>query len=91
MAVVEIDVAGAAPAGFDLIAAGDVFYNPDVGARMLAFLLRCRAAGMTVLIGDPDRRDLPVARLERIASYAVGDVGDARESAARLGSVYRLR
>jgi predicted nicotinamide N-methyase len=88
---VDIDIADAAPDGFDLIAAGDVFYNADVGRLMLPFLERCAAAGMDVLIGDPDRRDLPVERLERLASYAVGDVGDARTSAERVGSVYRLR
>lgn len=58
---------------------------------MLPFLQLCTAAGLQVLIGDPDRRDLPIAQLERIASYAVGDMGDARGSADRAGSVYRLR
>ena len=89
--LVAVDIAGAAPDGFDLIAAGDVFYNPDVGKRMLPFLERCVAAGIAVLVGDPERRDLPVERLERVASYAVGDVGDARDRAERVGSVYRLR
>lgn len=88
--VVEVDIAGEPPSGFALIAGGDVFYNADVAARMLPFLQRCRVAGIAVLIGDPDRRDLPVDVLERIASYAVGDVGDAREKAGRVGSVYRL-
>jgi predicted nicotinamide N-methyase len=91
VALVEIDILGEAPAGFDLIAAGDVFYNPDVGRLMLPFLERCVAAGMDVLVGDPDRRDLPIDRLERLASYPVGDVGDVRASTERVGSVYRLR
>lgn len=89
--LVEVDISGDAPDGFDLIAAGDVFYNPEVGKQMLPFLERCVAAGIDVLIGDPERRDLPLARLERVASYAVGDVGDARDRAERVGSVYRLR
>lgn len=88
--VVTIDLDGPPPSGIDLIAAGDVFYNPEVAALMLPFLLRCREAGIAVLIGDPDRRDLPIGQLDRIASYAVGDVGDARATAERLGSVYRL-
>lgn len=86
-----VDVAGAPPAGFELIAAGDVFYNAEVAAAMLPFLERCRDAGIDVLVGDPDRRDLPLERLERVASYAVGDVGDARESVERVGAVYRVR
>lgn len=90
IALVEVDILGEAPVGFDVVAAGDVFYNPEVGRLMLPFLLRCQAAGMHVLIGDPDRRDLPMMQLGRIASYAVGDVGDAREKSERVGAVYRL-
>ena len=89
--LVDIDISGDAPAGIDLIAAGDVFYSAEVAALMLPFLRKCRAAGIEVLIGDPDRRDLPLGELERLASYQVGDVGDARASAERVGSVYRLR
>lgn len=87
----ELDITDDPPTAFDLIAAGDVFYNPEVAALMLPFLGRCVAAGIDVLIGDPDRRDLPVTALQRVASYAVGDVGDARDRAERVGSVYRLR
>ena len=89
--VIDVDIGGAAPEGFDLIAAGDVFYNPEVGQRMLPFLQRCTDAGMDVLIGDPQRRDLPLADLDRIAAYAVGDVGDVRDSTERVGAVYRLK
>ncbi|MCR6671980.1 methyltransferase [Devosia ginsengisoli] len=89
--LIEVDVAGDAPDGFDLIAAGDVFYNPQVGKLMLPFLQRCQAAGIDILVGDPQRRDLPLDRLEPIASYAVGDVGDARVATDRTGTVYALR
>jgi predicted nicotinamide N-methyase len=91
VSLVDLDVTGPASNGLDLIAAGDVFYNADVAARMLPFLMRCRAAGIDVLIGDPGRRDLPCAHLVPVAQYGVGDVGDARDSADRTGSVYRLR
>lgn len=89
--LVELDVSGEGPEDIDLTAAGDVFYNPAVAELMLPFLLRCRDKGIDVLIGDPDRRDLPVEQLELVASYAVGDVGDARQSTERVGAVYRLR
>lgn len=89
--IVEVDIAGPAPQGFDLIAAGDVFYDSDVGRRMLPFLDRCAAAGIEVLVGDPGRRDLPLDRLLALARYAVGDVGDAREATDRIGTVYALR
>ena len=86
----DIDLDGPVPAGVDLIAAGDVFYNAGVAATMLAFLQRCRTAGIEVLVGDPARRDLPLAQLEPLARYAVSDVGDARDSTERTGTVYRL-
>lgn len=89
--LVEIDIAGDAPRQFEMILAGDVFYLPEVAARMLPFLARSAAAGVDVLIGDPGRRDLPVDRLTAVASYPVGDVGDARNRSERVGTVYRLR
>lgn len=89
--LVEVDIDGGPPEGFDIIAGGDVFYLEEVARRMLPFLERCAGAGMTVLIGDPGRRDLPLARLEVLASYAVGDVGDARAATDRVGTVYALR
>jgi predicted nicotinamide N-methyase len=87
----DLALDGPVPDDIDLIAAGDVFYNPDVAAAMLPFLQRCHSAGIKVLIGDPDRRDLPLEQLELLACYKVGDVGDARDKAERLGAVYRLR
>ncbi|WP_224703607.1 class I SAM-dependent methyltransferase [Devosia aquimaris] len=87
----EIDLDGPAPKAIDLIAAGDVFYNAEVAALMLPFLRRCQANGITVLIGDPDRRDLPRDALTEVARYTVSDVGDARDTANRMGVVYRLR
>ena len=77
--------------GIDLILAGDVFYDAEVAAIMLPFLNRCRAVGIDVLVGDPDRRDLPIGDLEPVAAYNVTDVGDAPTSTDRSGSVYRLR
>lgn len=90
IALRDVDLDGPVPADIDLIVAGDVFYNPEVAALMLPFLRRCSDAGIAVLIGDPDRRDLPLAQLDRLACYAVGDVGDARGSAERTACVYRL-
>lgn len=89
--LVDVDLVGGLPAGVELILAGDVFYNAEVAALMLPFLQRCAAGGIDVLIGDPGRRDLPLDRLAAVASYAVGDVGDARASAERTGSVYLPR
>jgi predicted nicotinamide N-methyase len=59
------------PAHVDVVLAGDVFYDHALATRAMPFLARCRAAGCTVLIGDPGRVDLPVAHLARIGVHRV--------------------
>jgi predicted nicotinamide N-methyase len=88
IALIELSLSDEPPPSIDMILAGDVFYNAEVAAIMLPFLQRCASAGLAVLIGDPNRRDLPADRLQEIASYPVGDVGDARKSTERIGRVY---
>lgn len=89
--LIDIDLSSAPPESIDLIAAGDVFYNAEIAQLMLPFLTSCAETGITVLIGDPDRRDLPHQSLTRLAAYPVGDVGDQRSSMDRTGSVYALK
>ncbi|MFD2648296.1 class I SAM-dependent methyltransferase [Devosia albogilva] len=87
VALVDVDIAGEPPAGFELILAGDVFYDPEVAAGVLPFLQRCREAGTEVLIGDPQRRDLPVGVLEPVFRGVVTDMGGVEREAG----VYRLK
>lgn len=89
--LIDVDLTGTPPRNIDLIAAGDVFYNSRIARLMLPYLIRCADSGIAVLIGDPDRRDLPHQSLIRLASYQVGDVGDTRSSTDRTGSVYALK
>lgn len=64
----------------DLLLVGDVFYAPEVAQRVTPFLDRCVAAGRTVLVGDPWRAPLPVARLDLLARYEVAETGAARRA-----------
>jgi predicted nicotinamide N-methyase len=59
------------PTMVDVVLAGDPFYDPSIAELVLAFLARCRAAGCDVLIGDPGRPHLPVARLQLINAQKV--------------------
>ncbi|HWA00899.1 MAG TPA: 50S ribosomal protein L11 methyltransferase [Caulobacterales bacterium] len=79
---------GAPPPGVSIVLAGDVFYDRALARRMLAFLQRCAASGIDVLIGDPDRAPLPRNVLRRVARYQTGDVG---EPCARPSYIYALR
>jgi predicted nicotinamide N-methyase len=45
--------------GFDLVVAGDVFYEQPLAARAFAWFQALAGAGLTVLVGDPGRRYSP--------------------------------
>ncbi|WP_448665058.1 class I SAM-dependent methyltransferase [Sphingomonas sp. CJ20] len=64
---------GPPPADIDLILVGDLFYDAALADRVGAFLARCREVGIIVLVGDPGRATLPLARLSRIADYRFAD------------------
>lgn len=84
------DLLGAAPTDIDLILVGDLFYAPDLAARVLPFL-RCAAEmGTTVLVGDIGRADLPAQAFRSLATYPVRDVGDGPDAAPRQGRVMHL-
>lgn len=71
------DIIAGPPPGVDLVAVGDLFYDAALATRVTAFLDRCLAAGVRVLVGDPGRVHLPRSRLRLLAEYAVPDVGQA--------------
>lgn len=72
------DITAGPPPDADLLLVGDVFYAPAVAARVAAFLDRCVAAGLEVLVGDPWRAPLPVERLALLARHDVAETGMAK-------------
>jgi predicted nicotinamide N-methyase len=66
--------------GFDVVLAGDVFYDRDMARRVLPFLRAAADRGAAVLVGDPQRAHLPHAEFTVLASYDV-PVHGALESA----------
>ena len=65
------DLLGTDPEGFELVLAGDLFYERPLAERALAFLRRTRAKGARVLIGDPGRSYLPRQSLVALGVYQV--------------------
>lgn len=90
LAVVGDDLIAGPPPPVDLVLVGDLFDERALAARVLAFLDRCLAAGAAVLIGDPRRAYLPLARLRLLAEYAVPDVGEVEGAAVNPGAVFAL-
>lgn len=74
---IHADIIGSPPPPVDLVAVGDLFYERGLGRRVAAFLDRCLAAGIAVLVGDPYRAFLPRQRLHPVAEYKVADFGTA--------------
>ena len=74
---------------FDVVLAGDVFYDPGPATAALTALRRFAATGAEVLIGDIGRAHLP-GSLTPLATYPVRDVGDRPDAPLHDGHIYRL-
>ncbi|MDB5590849.1 methyltransferase [Enterovirga sp.] len=76
--------------GWDAVLAGDIFYDRDIAGRMEAWLHALARRGATVLIGDPGRSYLPVARLAEMASYCVPVTRSLEDAEIKLTRVWRF-
>lgn len=77
------DLLDGPPPAADVVLVGDLFYDRAVAARATLFLERCVEGGAQVLVGDPGRAFLPLARLAPIADYPARDFGDSGEDEGR--------
>jgi len=75
---------------WDVILAGDIFYERDTAESAFKFLSAQAVSGATVLIGDPGRTYLPKNNLLKIASYDVPVLRDIEDSDIKPTTVWRL-
>ncbi|HEV8403313.1 MAG TPA: 50S ribosomal protein L11 methyltransferase [Candidatus Limnocylindrales bacterium] len=87
----ERDVLGDRPPDVDVILAGDCWYEAELAGRVLPWLLRARADGIDVLVGDPGRRYLPTEVLVELRSYDVRTTTELEDLDHRQGRVYAVR
>lgn len=78
------------PPEVELILVGDLFYEAETSQRVLAYLTRCRSAGIDILVGDPGRQHLPEADLELIAEFDGYDFANVEGAKSRL-YIHRLK
>lgn len=78
------------PAWAQVILAGDICYEQPLAGRVLAWLAAARAAGATVLIGDPGRSYFPRDGLEKLAEYQVPTTRELEDMEVKKTSVWRL-
>lgn len=75
---------------WDVILAGDIFYERDTAQRAFDFLHGHAARGATVLIGDPGRSYLPRDKLRRLADYSVPVTRDLEDAEIKQTAVWGL-
>jgi predicted nicotinamide N-methyase len=84
------DLLGRAPPAFDVIVAGDVFYEAEMAKRFLAFLQDAHAAGALVLVGDPGRTYFPRSAFTQVAEYEVATTREIESMTIKTARVWRL-
>jgi predicted nicotinamide N-methyase len=75
----------------EVILAGDIFYDRDIAAEVVAWLKGWRERGTAVLIGDPGRTYLPKDELTQLATYQVPVSRDLEDLEIKKSSVWTLK
>ena len=76
--------------GWDVVLVGDLWYEPELAARMAPWLRALAARGALVLTGDPGRAHLPGSGLEELARYDVPTIEDLEDVTTKTVRVLQL-
>lgn len=76
--------------GFDVLLAGDVFYEKALADRLMPWFSALRAKGVEILVGDPGRSYRPTERLEELAVYCVAVTRELEDSEIKRTTVWRF-
>jgi len=77
-------------AGWDVVLAGDVFYEAELGERVADWLMALHRRGATVLVGDPGRAFLPKAQMQQLARYTVPVMRELEDREVQFAKVWRF-
>jgi len=73
---------------WDVILAGDIFYERETAERVFAFLAWHAERGATILIGDPGRAYLPTTHLAKLAEYRVSVTRELEDNTIKRTAVW---
>jgi predicted nicotinamide N-methyase len=76
--------------GFDVVLAGDVFYDRPFADRLTPWFAALRKRGVEILVGDPGRAYLPKTGLERLALYELPVARTLEDSEVKKTIVWRV-
>jgi predicted nicotinamide N-methyase len=77
--------------GWDVILAGDVFYDRALAELLLPWFETMAARGADILIGDPGRTYLPKERLEKLSEHQVQVTRALEDQDVRKTIVWRFK
>lgn len=78
------------PGDWEVVLAGDVFYDRGFAERLLPWFAALKATGAEILVGDPGRAYLPKTGLDRLATYEVPVTRALEDSEVKRTTVWRL-
>jgi len=76
--------------GFDVLLAGDVFYEKALADRLMPWFSALRTKGVEILVGDPGRSYRPTDRLEELAVYSVPVTRALEDAEIKRTTVWRF-
>ncbi|NWH07511.1 MAG: methyltransferase [Alphaproteobacteria bacterium] len=76
--------------GWDAVLVGDMCYERDLAARVMAWLRQLSSRGCHVLLGDPGRTYLPREGLAALATYEVPTTRELEDLEVRRTRVFRV-
>lgn len=76
--------------GWDVVLAGDVFYEKPLAERLLPWFAALKARGARVLVGDPGRTYMPESGLTRRARYEVPVTRALEDAEVKRTAVWEL-
>lgn len=77
-------------AGWDVVLAGDVFYDKTFADRLMPWFAALKARGADILVGDPGRSYLRKAGLDPLAVYEVAVTRALEDAEVKRTTVWRL-
>lgn len=76
--------------GWDVVLAGDVFYDRAFAAALVPWFRRLADRGAAVLVGDPGRSYCPKERMDPLATYEVPVTRALEDSEVKRTTVWRF-
>lgn len=75
--------------GWDVVLAGDVFYDKPLAERLTPWFTSLKARGADILVGDPGRAYLPKTGLQSLAVYQVPVTRVLEDAEVKRTTVWR--